>query len=194
MRLLHRDAAGSIRLTEDLHTKIPPYAILSHRWGPEEVLLQDLGDSSVSSKRGYRKILFCGEQAKRDGLSYFWIDTCCIDKKNAVELQEAINSMFRWYRDAARCYIYLEDVSYATIQSAEPPVSPPRTKRKDIDAVAPGIIRPVEPPWQDMFRRSIWFTRGWTLQEILAPESAEFFSREGMLLGDKCSLNRSFTT
>ncbi|PVH70491.1 hypothetical protein DL98DRAFT_564159 [Cadophora sp. DSE1049] len=61
-------------------------------------------------KAGYGKIQFCGEQARRDGLQYFWVDTCCIDKSNAVEFQEAINSMFRWYRDATKCYVYLPDL------------------------------------------------------------------------------------
>ena len=62
-------------------------------------------------KPGYEKIRFCGEQAARDKWQYFWIDTCCIDKSNSTELQEAINSKFRWYRNAAKCYVYLADVS-----------------------------------------------------------------------------------
>ena len=51
------------------------------------------------------------KQAAADGLEYFWIDTSCIDKKSAVELSAAINSMFRWYQNAVRCYVYLSDVS-----------------------------------------------------------------------------------
>jgi hypothetical protein len=66
---------------------------------------------AAESKPGYGKIRFCGEQARRDGFQYFWIDTCCIDKSSSAELQEAINSMFRWYRDAVKCYVYLADVS-----------------------------------------------------------------------------------
>jgi len=62
---------------------------------------------------GYGKIQFCGEQARRDGFQYFWVDTCYIDKSNAVELQEAITSMFRWYQNAVKCYVYLSDVSTA---------------------------------------------------------------------------------
>jgi hypothetical protein len=58
--------------------------------------------SKTVNKAGWRKILFCAEQAKEDGLEYFWVDTYCIDKKNAVELGIAINSMFRWYQNAAR--------------------------------------------------------------------------------------------
>ncbi|KAH8752251.1 vegetative incompatibility protein HET-E-1 [Diaporthe sp. PMI_573] len=189
MRLLHRSDTGAIRLTEDIVKNIPRYAILSHRWGAEEVTLQELSDGTGQSKRGYHKIRFCGEQARRDGLSYFWVDTCCIDKKNAVELQEAINSMFRWYRNAARCYVYLDDVSYPTAQS-EPPGAPPQKKQKRLDTAA-SAVQPTEPEWQSAFRNSLWFTRGWTLQELLAPASVEFFSREGTLLGNKISLEQS---
>ncbi len=193
MRLLHRDnATGVIRLTDDIVKNIPRYAILSHRWGLDEVTLQDLSDGSGLDKCGYHKIRFCGEQAWRDGLSYFWVDTCCIDKKNAVELQEAINSMFLWYRRAARCYVYLDDLSYPTIQPADAPGSPPQKKRRQIETAATSHgIEPTEPLWQGAFRKSLWFTRGWTLQELLAPASVEFFSKEGTYLGDKRSLERS---
>jgi len=64
------------------------------------------------------KIQFCGEQAKRDGLQYFWVDTYCIDKSNSMEPAEAINSMFRWYRDLTKCYVYLLDVSWSRIDPA----------------------------------------------------------------------------
>lgn len=191
MRLLHRNhVTGAIHLTDDLHSGIPPYAILSHRWGPDEVTLQEFNDGTGLGKSGYHKIRFCGEQAWRDGLSYFWVDTCCIDKKNAVELQAAIISMFRWYHDAKRCYVYLDDVSYPTAQSAEPSEAverPPKKRRKHEEDTAV----PTEPPWHSAFRKSRWFTRGWTLQEILAPTSVEFFSRESTLLGNKSSLERS---
>jgi hypothetical protein len=63
MRLLNRDATGAIHLTEDLHSNIPRYAILSHRWGDEEVTLKDINDGTGPTKRSYRKILFCCDQA-----------------------------------------------------------------------------------------------------------------------------------
>ncbi|GAW18493.1 hypothetical protein ANO14919_079690 [Xylariales sp. No.14919] len=184
MRLLHREhATDAICLTADLHSNIPPYAILSHRWGSDEVTFQELHDGTGLSKDGYDKIRFCGEQAQRDGLSYFWVDTCCIDKKNAVELQTAITSMFRWYQNAKRCYVYLDDVSYPASQSTERLEEPPAKRQKNMDATVP-----TEPPWHSTFRNSRWFTRGWTLQELLAPTSVDFFSREHTLLGNKSSL------
>jgi hypothetical protein len=165
MRLLKLGSRGELSLTTDLIKDIPPYAILSHTWGADddEVTFNDLQSGSGKSKAGYAKIQFCGEQARKDGLQYFWVDTCCIDKPNHTELSEAINSMFCWYRDAAKCYVYLSDVSARKRDNNN------QTRRT----------------WESAFRKSRWFTRGWTLQELLAPESIEFFSREGRRLGDK---------
>ncbi|KAI1268792.1 hypothetical protein F5Y18DRAFT_423017 [Xylariaceae sp. FL1019] len=78
--------------------------------GKDEVTFKDLVNGRGSSKVGYDKIRFCGEQASRNNLKYFWIDTCCIDKSNAAELQEAINSMYQWHRNFEICYVYLADV------------------------------------------------------------------------------------
>jgi hypothetical protein len=97
MRLLERDDTGEFRLTGDIpNDKIPPYAILSHTWGDKEVLFKDLADGTAKDRAGYAKIRFCGDQARRDGLRFFWVDTCCIDKSDSAELQHALNSMFRW--------------------------------------------------------------------------------------------------
>jgi hypothetical protein len=77
--------------------------------------------------------------------------------------------MFRWYQDAAQCYVYLSDVLRPRSDSAD--------KSSE--------------PWESAFRKSTWFTRGWTLQELIAPASVDFFSKEGELLGNKASLERS---
>jgi hypothetical protein len=169
MRLLHVDENGEFSLTDDLIDNIPPYAILSHTWGEdlEEVSFKDLTMGPRRRISGYKKLRFCADQAALDSLQYFWVDTCCIDKSNAVELQEAITSMFVWYQKAAKCYVYLVDVS--------------TTKRKASDQSS-------EHTWESAFRTSRWFTRGWTLQELLAPVTVEFFSREGKRLGDKSTL------
>ncbi|KAN0067835.1 TPR-like protein [Elaphomyces granulatus] len=169
MRLLKRKNTGEFSLTNLLvGGDIPHYAILSHTWraDTEEVSFKDMIDGTGKRKTGYDKIRFCGEQAGRDGLEYFWIDTCCIDKSSSAELHEAINSMFRWYRDAAKCYVYLADVSLDT------------------------DIKSSQLPWELSLRKSRWFTRGWTLQELVAPTIVEFFSEEGEQLGNKKSLER----
>src|SRR6266542_6895586 len=113
MRLLELKDYGEFSLTKDLIDNIPQYAILSHTWGEdnEEVTFDDLVTGAGKSKVGYKKIQFCREQAATDGFQYFWVDTCCIDKSSSAELTEAINSMFRWYHEAAKCYVYLSDVS-----------------------------------------------------------------------------------
>ncbi|PVH90662.1 hypothetical protein DM02DRAFT_547366 [Periconia macrospinosa] len=79
MRLLKREGEDIFSLTKDLlgDDEIPDYAILSHTWGEEEVLFQDLNGEAYKSKKGYRKIQFCGAQAAKDQLQYFWSDTCC---------------------------------------------------------------------------------------------------------------------
>jgi NACHT domain/Heterokaryon incompatibility protein (HET) len=168
MRLLEWKSDGDFSLTKDLIHDIPPYAILSHTWGAdtEEVTFEDLTDGTSKSKAGYNKIRFCGEQARRDDLQYIWVDTCCIDKSSSAELTEAINSMFRWYREAAKCYVYLSDVS-----------------KGNYDHLPRSI-------WKSAFRGSRWFARGWTLQELIAPTSVEFYSSEGMRLGDKRSMEQ----
>ncbi len=169
MRLLTFDSGGQICLTSDLTKNIPPYAILSHTWGldNDEVTFKDLQDGSGKSKVGYAKIQFCGKQARRDGLQHFWVDTCCIDKRNNTELSKAINLMFRWYQKAARCYVYLTDVSAHDGQET------PQQRLFHREAT---------------FRKSRWFTRGWTLQELLASPSVDFFSSEGERLGSKLTL------
>jgi hypothetical protein len=91
--------------------KIPPYAILSHTWGLEEVTFADFGDvSKIMANTSFYKIQRTYEQVLQDGLSYAWVDTCCINKESSAELSEAINYMFKWYRNAAICYAYINDL------------------------------------------------------------------------------------
>ncbi|KAJ9664001.1 hypothetical protein H2198_000504 [Neophaeococcomyces mojaviensis] len=173
MRLLRWNSNGELSLTPDLHEdEIPPYAILSHTWGADrdEVTFADLQQNRGQDKAGYAKIKFCGEQARKDQVEYFWVDTCCINKDNHVELSRAITSMFRWYRDAVKCYVYLSDV---------PAVEHDNERNYSGNSLY---------QWEIDFRNCKWFTRGWTLQELLAPKVVLFFSREKEILGDKTML------
>jgi hypothetical protein len=169
MRLLQCSESDELSIDSFDDGDIPPYAILSHTWGADgdEVTFADLQTGDGKTKSGYKKILFCGKQARQDGFKYFWVDTCCINKNNKAELAFAIRSMFRWYRNAASCYAYLSDVL--------------KRKRKACD-------KDNKFSWEPSFMSSKWFTRGWTLQELLAPATVEFFSREGERLGNKTSL------
>ncbi|KAI3320421.1 HET-domain-containing protein [Xylariaceae sp. AK1471] len=97
---------------EEFIANPPPYAILSHRWREGEVSFQDFQDKHRrSEKNGYKKIRTLCHQARRDGLNWAWIDTCCIDKSSSAELSEAINSMFKWYKNSDVCYAYLDDIT-----------------------------------------------------------------------------------
>src|SRR6266702_6883395 len=117
MRLLRIEDDGEFSLVEFVGNNIPRYAILSHTWraDDEELTFKDLVEGTGKSKVGYSKIRFCSTQAAGDDLQFFWVDTCCIDKSSSAELSEAINSMFRWYRNAAKCYVYLSDVSRSVL-------------------------------------------------------------------------------
>jgi hypothetical protein len=171
MRLLQYNDSG-FSLTKDFAGgDIPEYAILSHTWeaDSEEVTFEDLMDDTWRNKAGYHKIRFCGEQARRNGLRYFWVDSCCIDKSSSAVLSEAIISMFRWYHNAVKCYVYLADISRPAL---------------DANSESTQIF------WESTFRKSKWFTRGWTLQELLAPASVDFYSEGWEHLGDKRSLER----
>jgi len=149
----------------------PKYAILSHTWdaAEDEVLYGDLAqeEEEAKNKRGYEKIEFCAKQTASHNLEYFWIDTCCIDKADVQEFQSAINSMFRWYQNAEICFVYLNDV--------------PMTINNQTCQ---------EQAWKENFRSSRWFTRSWTLQELIAPQKLEFYSSEHQLLGNKKSLEK----
>ncbi|KAH8724736.1 kinesin light chain [Phaeosphaeriaceae sp. PMI808] len=168
MRLLHFDQLEKLVLTDFRGKTTPAYAILSHRWGDSEILIEDIGSGAYKEREeGYRKLKFCAKQAAKDELQYFWIDTCCIDRWNLRERSKAINSMFQWYKDATRCYVFLSDVSVSTTTET-----------------------PQRSAWEALFRASVWFTRGWTLQELIAPVLVEFFSCEGRRIGDKTSLDQ----
>ena len=108
---MQRKLDGEIVFREPTSGNVPAYAILSHTWGKEEVSFQDAEAGTGKGKARWEKIQFCAKQAAANRLQYFWVDTCCIDKKNTVKLGAATNPMFRWYQNAARYYVYLSDVS-----------------------------------------------------------------------------------
>lgn len=151
--------------------RIPPYAILSHTWEAEEVSFQEFmraseGDDngSITKKAGYRKITTFCDLARREGYSYVWVDTCCIDKTSSAELTEAVNSMFGWYRDSKICYAYLN----FNVESSEVRVT---------CTEGPPMSEPDHLILYSLLRQCRWFTRGWCLQELLAPQNVHFLNR-----------------
>ncbi|KXH31275.1 heterokaryon incompatibility protein [Colletotrichum salicis] len=168
MRLIN---TRTLALAEFFGDEIPRYAIVSHTWGHDEVTFQDWKeDLCVARERqGFRKIDLARIQAIDDGLDYLWIDTCCINKESSAELSEAINSMFAWYECAVRCYAYLSDIEHWDTD---------RSGRLD------GPTGDAEHSF-NVLSRSLWFTRGWTLQELLAPKEVLFFARGWRLMGTR---------
>lgn len=112
---------------------------------------------------------YASRQSQSDGIGYVWIDTCCIDKSSSTELSESINSMYRWYQKSALCYAYLEDVTSISSMS--------EIHSENLE-----------------FRCSRWFTRGWTLQELIAPGMVLFFGKNWTSLGDKLDLSSLITS
>ena len=164
MRLINSDS----RALEEFMgggSQVPKYAILSHTWEEDEVSFQDYiyPDKEVMlRKRGFGKIEKTCQMARKAGL-YVWIDTCCIDKSSSAELTEALNSMFQWYRDAVICYTWLADLPGSVWNSPEESFS--------------------------CFKDCRWFTRGWTLQELIAPRVLEFYDGDWNLRGTKVDLD-----
>jgi hypothetical protein len=175
MRLLH---TSTLSLTEFLPGNIPKYAILSHRWGsPEdEILFHDIGQEHASSKAAYGKVLNACHHAKSDGYEYIWIDTCSIDKSSSAELSEAINSMFQFYAESEVCYAFLSDINIDSLpKHATAESEPDETLWQSTE-------------FQKAFSSSSWFTRGWTLQELIAPKNVRFFDSKWKCLGTKVEL------
>jgi len=146
----------------------PPYATLSHRWGPKETSFQEWTSGHRDpSKPGIRKLVSACDQARYDNYPYLWADTACIDKTSSAELSESINSMFLYYKRSGICYAYLDDF---WINDDEAPPS----------VAGHGV--------QARFCDSLWFTRGWTLQELLAPDDLVFFDATWLMWGYKVEL------
>ncbi|KAI0741033.1 hypothetical protein C8Q76DRAFT_599273, partial [Earliella scabrosa] len=147
------------------------YGILSHVWnGPEQsfqetqelqALCKNTGQNprDLSSDKVRESCLL----AERQGHQWIWNDTCCINKMSSTELSEAINSMFQYYSLANECYAYLQDVLEGSA----------RTRGEDVEHA---------------FRNSKWHTRGWTLQELVAPAHVLFFNQKWELLGSKVDM------
>ena len=146
-------------VAESLATSLPPETVSEPL--PEVVVGTSADPPAVTTPRDLLspKIRNFLIQAEKDGFEWAWSDTCCIDKTSSTELSEAINSMFRYYSLSSVCYVYLADVH-------------------------PGRIT----TYSHEFRKSAWHRRGWTLQELLAPQNVLFMSNDWTLLGNKYTL------
>ncbi|KAI6008041.1 heterokaryon incompatibility protein-domain-containing protein, partial [Pisolithus marmoratus] len=168
-----RRVTPETKVLKECDDTVTPYAILSHRWQDEVdynemVNLMEMEGAKredVRRRNGYKKILKSCRQAKKDGFEWLWVDTCCIDKRSSSELSEAINSMYRWYENSTKCYAYLYDIDSPTFPMAK------NLERYD-----------KHKGWPE------WFSRGWTLQELIAPRDVQFFNKEWVPIGNKRDL------
>ncbi|KAK1835661.1 heterokaryon incompatibility protein-domain-containing protein [Podospora conica] len=152
--------ASTLALVEFFEPNIPEYAILSHTWEDGEVSFQEMGHPSrrTRKKPGFVKIKRACELTLSLKLQYIWVDTCCIDKTSSAELTESINSMFAWYKGSEVCIVFLADYHLGPDQDY-PNLGPCR-----------------------------WFTRGWTLQELIAPSHIRFYNSKWESIGTKLNL------
>lgn len=162
MRLLN---TATLEIEDFVGSDVPEYAILSHTWGDQEVSLQEWTAYPNAYCQQHQRLLhhhlhhhpksrgrakiesFC-RVARKDGYNHVWVDTCCIDKTSSADLTESINSMFQWYRDASVCYAYLSDL---------------------------GASSDSHTSFYKAAKDCRWFTRGWTLQELIAPRVLRFY-------------------
>jgi hypothetical protein len=164
MRLIHVE---SYQLWEFVEPP-KPYGLLSHTWGKEEVGFHDMTDLPIAKgKRGWQKIEKSCELARGMGLKYVWVDTYCIDKTSSAELAEAINSMYRWYQNGI-CIAFLEDLPDQADDDSS------RESKAELLKVL-ALCR--------------WFSRGWTLQELIAPKELVFYDRSWKSRGTKHGLS-----
>ncbi|KAI0159723.1 HET-domain-containing protein [Xylariaceae sp. FL1272] len=177
---MHLIDVNTLRLRKFVNESnaVGTYGILSHRWLAieDEVTFQDIEslDSNIASQRkGYWKITETCKLAKRQGLSYCWIDTCCIDKLSSAELQEAVNSMYRWYKNAAVCFVHLrnDDTDHIATDNDGNDDDPANRRSNFVQ-----------------YRDNEWFTRGWTLQELIAPRNVLFYDYSWLYIGNKTDL------
>ena len=94
MRLLHVE---SLKFAQFHNDNTPRYVIASHRWCSEgEATFKDIHKDRNPDSIGYHKVQAFANYIKNyvPSVEWLWIDTCCINKQDAAELSEAINSMF----------------------------------------------------------------------------------------------------
>ncbi|KAL8959322.1 MAG: hypothetical protein Q9193_003796 [Seirophora villosa] len=177
MRLLHTE---TLQFHEFFDANIPPYAILSHRWAEGEVAFKEMRKGKAQPGPGLTKIeKFCTLAASK-GHEWAWIDTCCIDKRSSAELSESINAMYKWYKNARACYVYLIDFALSAQELkhlSEIGVDALHyfVHRHKLKTLGINYADKFDLDFADRLRKCSWFKRGWTLQELLAPSTFKVF-------------------
>ena len=165
MRLINTSSL-ELRDFQDAKVLSGSYAILSHVWEQDEVSFHAFQNAEARQQlRGWGKIASGCRVARELDYRYLWVDTCCIDKSSSAELSEAINSMWKWYARSGVCLAYLVDVETGACVDA--------AGRREFEA-------------------SRWFTRGFTLQELVAPAHVRFYNRDWSMFGTRANRGTQF--
>ena len=192
MRLLHTNA---LCFEEFYNSSIPRYAILSHRWGGKEISYKEFQKGKALEGPGLTKIRKSCALAAEHGFDWIWIDACCIDNRSSAELSEAINSMYRWYKSSAVCFVYLRDVQFSPSELCI--LKDLQSETQD-DGFFEFRYRSFSTykqwaPLRTRFHKSSWFKRGWTLQELLAPSRISFFDKDWNYIGNLSQLRHDIS-
>ncbi|KAI1205007.1 heterokaryon incompatibility protein-domain-containing protein [Annulohypoxylon truncatum] len=197
MRLLRTKQYRLIE-ADEVPDPFPQYAILSHTWiSPrDEITYQDFKhrkgdiDDGIFKQRGWEKLKRYCDRASKDGWEWAWMDTCCIDKTNPADTQEAINAMFRWYQNAGICYAYLNDIEVNRVIARPNLTDVNFPLDSDLDDIASkdNVADPdssLRQALRPLLIQAKWFTRGWTLQELLAPPYLVFVDKAWRRMGTR---------
>ncbi|KAK4227741.1 HET domain-protein, partial [Podospora fimiseda] len=197
MRLIN---GHTLKLKEFFGSEIPrEYAILSHTWEEEEVSFQEftqLPHDDLRKTKGFDKIERACKLALKSGIKWTWVDTCCIDKTSSAELTEAINSMYMWYANSAVCYAYLSDLEaipkggegeHTESEQSWKAEEKKESGKEGHDNAGKDKRSAVKD--RKILEKCRWFTRGWTLQELIAPKRLGFYDKDWKFQGEKSDLS-----
>jgi hypothetical protein len=152
-------------------TNIPPYAILSHRWEDDEVTFKDIKKGRARNKKGYRKIDLTCQQALRE---------------SHLEFKGALV--------AGIAYVWIDTCCIDKRSSAELSEAVNSMYQWYQDAaVCYAYLSDVKSGDMSTFEESAWFTRGWTLQELLAPVNLQFYDQHWVSIGSRAELRAAIT-
>ncbi|KAK5747422.1 hypothetical protein LTR17_000063 [Elasticomyces elasticus] len=89
--------------------------------------------------------------------------------------------MFRWYNAARICYVLLSDFGWPNYQAATS--TGVITSKQKLQLARTNFLVCVA-----TLKRCRWFSRGWCLQELIAPEDVRFYNKDWVLFSTRHEL------
>ncbi|KAG2347123.1 HET-domain-containing protein [Suillus weaverae] len=172
MRLLHTK-----KLTLETPTGVRPYAILSHRWlaDREEISFQDLQHTQVPPSKGshdsHAELTFPSNVQGKQGFAKF---------RGACDHASRAGLEYIWIDTCC-----IDKTSSAELSEA---INSMHTWYQD-SAVCYVYLHDVggDGNLQSALENADWFQRGWTLQELIAPDNVYFFNKDWIKIGSKAT-------